>query len=672
MRSILAVTSVLVITTLVPAFGAGSESSQKKQPVSRKDAIFGIHFDLHASNGDRELGANITEENIAKLLKKTRPDFVQNDCKGHAGYTSYPTKVGTASPGIIKDALAIWRKVTDEYGVKLFIHYSGVYDAVAVEKHPDWARIDENGNPDNMATSTFGPYVDELLIPQLREVSTAYRLDGMWVDGECWGAKIDYSPAAVAQWKLETGYTDVPKGRNDAHWAEWKNFQRRQFEKYLCHWVDELHKTHPNLEITSNWAYTSMMPKPVVANLDYISGDYSPMQSMDSARFEARYVSNLGKPWDLMAWGFNWVDGMGHTYKMPVQLKQEAAVVLMNGGAFQVYYNPTRPGYVSDDIIDTTAEVADFCRERKSVCKNSTSVPQVAMLYSAETVMDKSDTPYSFMSYDTEFGALQALLESHFSVDVLAEFMLQPRLSEFPLVVIPDSHKLTDSFRQALLKYVDNGGKLLLLGEKCARIFQPALGVEFDGDPAQSSVELLTSAGIVNENGVWQKIKPVTAETLAYRYPFRDPNRGGEVAATTVKYGKGQIAAVYGPVLMNFHKTHHPKLRTFIGDLARKLFPNPAVEVDGPPCIDVSLRHTKDGKLSLHLLNTANMQISGSHIAVDYISPVGPIDIRMRVEKKPSKVTWVPDGGRVKWDWKDGVLSIKLKQLPLYGILVVD
>jgi len=96
--------------------------------VARRDAFFGIHFDLHAGVNDTELGADVTEEMITSLIHRVRPDYIQQDCKGHPGYTSYPTQVGWASPGIVKDALAIWREVTKRLGVRLFIHYSGVID----------------------------------------------------------------------------------------------------------------------------------------------------------------------------------------------------------------------------------------------------------------------------------------------------------------------------------------------------------------------------------------------------------------------------------------------------------------------------------------------------------------------------------------------------------------
>lgn len=667
-----AFTNAMMFSILASSICAGGDSSQKKQPVSRKDAEFGLHFDFHATQHDYEIGANISEENIRELMEKVHPDFVQYDCKGHAGYASYPTKVGTPAPGIIKDALAVWRKVTDEFGIKLFIHYSGVYDAVAVEQHPEWARIDENGKPDEIAASTFGAYVDELLLPQLREVASAYRLDGMWVDGECWGAKLDYSPAALAAWKKETGFETAPKKRGEPNWREWKDFNRRQFETYLCHWVDELHKTHPNLEVTSNWAYSSMMPKPVVANLDYISGDYAPLKSLNSARFEARYLASSNESWELMAWGFNGTQSLGGIFKTDIQLQQEASVVLMQGGAFQIYYVPTRAGFVCDDIIRNAASTAKFCRDRQSVCRKNTSVPQVALLFSTETMADKSDTPYAVVNTDEISGALQALLESHFSVDILPEFRLQPQLSKYPLVVIPDDYQLTDSFKKAITDYVKDGGNLLLLGERCARLFEPLLGVEFIGEPAQVSAELQTKYGIVCENGIWQNVKPISAETLAMRYPSRDPNRDGEVAATSAVYGKGKVAAVYGPICINFLRTHHPYLRKFIGDTARELFTNPAVEVDAPPCVEVALRTTKDGKLSVHLLNTSNMQESEDRITFDFIPPVGPIEVRLKVAEKPEKVEWVPDGGCIKWSWDDGILTAQIPKLDIYGILVVD
>ena len=73
------------------------------------------------------------------------------------------------------------------------------------------------GRAEPLATSTFGPYVDELMIPQLREVVERYDIDGVWVDGDCWGAELDWSEPAVAAWRAQTG-TEPPTSPEDDDW----------------------------------------------------------------------------------------------------------------------------------------------------------------------------------------------------------------------------------------------------------------------------------------------------------------------------------------------------------------------------------------------------------------------------------------------------------------------
>jgi hypothetical protein len=643
------------------------------RPIPRKDAFFGMHFDLHPNAQDTVLGADVAEENIAALLDRIKPDYVQYDCKGHPGYTGYPTKVGWPSPGIVKDSLAVWRKVTRERGVGLYIHYSGVWDSKAIEEHPDWARLDAQGKRDPNATSVFGPYVDKLLIPQLEEVTSAYALDGVWADGECWAVQLDYSPAALAAWSKETGYPTAPKNRSEPHWLEWKMFHRRAFESYLAHWVDALHAFNPNLQITSNWMYTSFAPKPVTVKLDYLSGDYSPSLSVDTARVEARYLASTGMPWDLMAWGFDKGKDSSWSLKTPIQLMQEAAVVLMQGGGFQVYNVPTRSGYIVPAIIDQLGPVAGFCRARQTLSHKSRSVPQVALLDSETSLWDSMDRIYSTAGELDELkGTLHALLELHYSVDILAEHQLVSRLKEFPIVVIPNSHRLSPEFMEAAIGYVEDGGSLLLLGEKSARLFAPQLGVSLAGEPKETAAELATPAGPVSVTGAWLAPALTTAESAGVRYPTRDFRRDGEPAATVAAFGKGRIAAVYGPLAQAFFRGHHPGIRLFLGDLVGRLFADPAVRTNAPPTVDLALRRAADGRLTVHFLNRTGFPVPDHHNFIDYLPTVGPLEVSLKAETRPRSVVWMPEGRPVTWDWKDGRLRATVPSLHVHGILLVE
>jgi len=657
-----------------PAQDRAAFSFPRSTPIARMDAFFGLHFDLHPQATDTSLGADISEDNIRNLLERVKPDYVQYDCKGHAGWAGYPTAVGWSSPGIVKDSLAVWRKTTRDFGVGLFIHYSGVWDSKAIAEHPDWARIGPDGKRDPNATSVFGPYVDELLIPQLKEVTAKYGLDGVWADGECWATQLDYSPKALAAWTSETGFTDAPKDRADPRWLEWKMFHRRAFERYLAHWIDAVHAADPALQLTSNWMYTSFAPKPVEAKLDFLSGDYSPSLSVDRARVEARYLASTGMPWDLMAWGFDKGQGLGWSIKPAEHLMQEASVVLMQGGGFQIYHTPTRSGHIVEPVIAQEEAVASFCRARQAVSHKSISVPQVALLLSSESFWDKSDAvfaPWGDVFLELE-GALHALLNLHYSVDILAEHQLEPRLKEFPLVVIPDSHKLTDAFRKALTDYVGQGGSLLLLGEKSARLFEPILGAKLEGGPAQRTAELASAGGVTNADGVWQKVTLTTARAAGSIYPTRDIRKEGQIAATVAAFGKGKVGAVYGPVASIYFRSHHPWLKAFIGALMADLFPEPAITVDGPSTIDVALRRTAGGRLSVHLLNTAGMPLPDRYGFTDAIPPLEGITLTVRTAAEPASVRWVPDGGTLDWSWEDGRLSVIVPKLRIHGVVVID
>ena len=334
-------------------------------PRLRRSASFlGLHFDFHAREDEEQVGANINRDVVAAVLERVRPDYVQCDCKGHAGVSSYPTKVGFAAPGLLGDILRVWRTVTAEHGVALYVHYSGIYDVKAVELHPNWARLDEQGLTDSRNASVYGPYVDQLMIPQLKELIDDYDIDGVWVDGDCWALARDYSQLALDAyrsagfgaapprlavetaplWSVRRG--DMPMIEQgtplEPIFRQFSDVQREGFRRYLRRYVDELHEYCPTFQIASNWAFSSLMPEAVTADVDYLSGDSATVFGSD-LRLDPRFFVRQGKPWDIMTWTF-----VGHgpqsanpatSTKSVPQLCQEAAMIISLGGGYQSYTN---------------------------------------------------------------------------------------------------------------------------------------------------------------------------------------------------------------------------------------------------------------------------------------------------------------------------------------------
>lgn len=663
---------IAVCGAVLLALDAGAGMSLlPKEParLRRAESFLGVHFDFHAREDCTAVGSNTTPAMVAKMLEQVRPDYIQIDCKGHPGFSSYPTKVGQPVPGFVGDPLRVWRQVTAEKGVALFMHYSGVWDSAAVARHPEWAAVGADGKPSTKATSVFGPYADELLIPQLKELAGVYGVDGAWIDGECWATVPDYGEKAAQAFRAATGVQALPKKPADPHWFEFLQFHREAFRAYLRHYVSEVNKAYPDFQLCSNWAYTDHMAEPVSAPVAFLSGDYAPDDSVNSARLSARFLVRQGLPWDLMAWSFSRKKGAdGKTLqKSAPQLEREAAVVVALGGGFQAYFKQKRDGSIYEEQMPVMAETAAFCRERQALCHRAEPVPQVAVLLSTAGHYRKINGLFN-RELSGVGGVLQALLESQRSVEVVGEHQIAGRLPEYPLIVVPEWGYLEPAFKAELVAYVKGGGSLLLVGPKCAALFQQELGVTFEGEPVNKPQTLVHSAGKAQTKGFAQGVK-VGAGVESVGGLQASAEAAAQPAASIAALGKGKIAAVYADLGQSYTGARSPVVRGFLDDLTRKLFPAPAVEVNGSSDVDVCLMR-KNGRLLVNLVNT-----SGPHQSEpiqETIQPVGPLAVTLRLEKKPVKITLEPGAQALPFEYRDGTARLAVPSLDIHRVIVVE
>ncbi len=656
------------------ALPLAASAAPDKPRLPRKDCFFGLHFDLHPNKEDRTLGRDLTAEMAGRLLDRAKPDYIQYDCKGHPGYMGYPSKVSTPSPGIVKDSLAIWRQATRERGVGLYIHFSGVWDSLAVEQHPEWAKVGADGTIDKNQTSTFGPYVDERMIPQLKEASANYDLDGAWVDGECWATAPDFSTAAAAAFRKETGRPNLPRDAKDPDWNRFLEFNRQRFREYVRHYLDELHRARPKFQIASNWLYSTFVPERPDLPVDFVSGDYLGDACIERARLEARYLSAIGKPWDLMAWGFQWGQRspVGFIHKTPEQIQQEACVVLTQGGGFQVYFVPTRASYFDDKLVDVMEAVARFCRARQVICHKAETVPQIGLLFSKHSLYSTSGKLFGGWPAkltDPANGVLAALVESQLPVDVIPDWRLGEVASKYPMIVVPEWPDLGMEAKQQLVEYTRSGGQLLLTGAENTRLFYEELGIRLAGEAKDQEAYVPARHLFANTRGVWQDVEVEAGRTWEQRYPAVDFRKEGKCAASWNTLGTGRIAAIHGPVGGVFAITHMPGTRDLIARTVRRMF-TPMVEVKAPSTVEVVVKR-KDGRLLIHLNNATGMQVANHFAAPDFIPPVGPLRVRVTLPKKPAAVTWEPEGRPIHGNWRDGVWEGQIDRVDIHGAVAI-
>jgi hypothetical protein len=663
----------LILAGALSAFCLNTLSAVESNPsrLKRSESFLGIHFDFHAGPDCTEIGKNTTRAMIEKIINQVHPDYIQTDCKGHRGLSSYPTKAGNPAPGFVGDPLRLWRQVTAERGVSLHMHYSGVWDSEAILRHPDWGAINADGKTNGNATSFFSPYADQLLIRQLRELATEYGVDGVWVDGECWASVPDYGATALRAFREATRIEEAPRQSGQPGWFEFLEFNREQFRRYLRHYLGQLKRTNPDLELCSNWAFTDHMPEAVCAPVDFLSGDYSPEDSVNSARLSARYLMRQGKPWDLMAWSFARQAGKeGRQQKTAVQLQREAAVVVALGGGFQAYFKQKRDGSIFDEQMPVMGEVAKFCRARQTLCHRAEAVPQVALLYSTAAHYRKINGLFS-RDLARLSGALQALLESQQSVEVLGEHHLAGRMTEYPLIVVPEWEYLDATFKADLIAYVKEGGNLLLIGPKTAALFESELGVTLQGDlKPDRAVHLSLGDSTAITKGRTQAVKlGDKARPFGELRPANDANLTTQPAASIASLGRGKIAATYFTFGQGYLNSRSAGARDFLNDLVKELFPKPMVEVTGSHHVDVALMR-KQGRLLVNLVNTAGPH--QSEPILETVPPVGPLQITLRQPQKPDKVTLEPAGTPLAFEFAPGEIKLTVPRLEIHEAVAVD
>lgn len=672
-----AISSAVVAVSVAAPRIVSAQAARPRQ--RRSESYFGVHLDLHPNEQDTALGRDVSDQMVGAFLDAVRPDFVQYDSKGFPGLLGWPSQVGPSAPGILKDSLEIWRRATASRGVSLYIHFAGVWDAEACKRHPEWARVGPDGVRDNRRISTFGPYVDQLMLPQLREAASKYDLDGAWVDGESSATNPDYYPGIAEAFRKATGFERLPKGPNDPGWLQFLEFNRAQFRRYLRHYVEELHRSHPRFQVASNWMYTSWVPEEPELPVDFVSGDIIGNASISTFRLEARYLAQTGKPWDLVAWGFQGAGStkLGEVYKPAVQLQQEAAVVLAQGGAFQLYYNPSRAGWIESAHIQVMRRVGEFCRERQSVAHQWQTVPQVGVVFSKESLYATSGKLFGWWAQriDHVRGWVDALTALQYSVDVVPDWKLARVVRDYPLVVLPEWADIGEAMKKTLLDYVSGGGRLVISGADNATAFAAAAGIRLMGaTPSDSPAWIAGSEVLANLRGRWRDVEPGEAAVLERRFEDYDTRTGGKAAALAHPYGKGEIIVVPGPLGAVYAETHAPAVRDLVRRLVGTRF-QPMVSVTAPTTVEVVLRR-KNGRLAIHLLNSTAMQVAGEYAAMNFIPQVGPLQLNFpwkpeRMEVTPGGVRLQPveTGGR---DHKKATWTVELPSMHIHTIVTLE
>ncbi|MBQ8546021.1 MAG: hypothetical protein IJ437_03660 [Clostridia bacterium] len=660
----------------------------------RKESFWGLHFDFHATPSDGIQGKNLKEEDIRKICHLLKPDFIQIDCKGHPGWTSYPSKLGNAMPEFAKDTLKLWRKVTKEEDIALYMHYSGVYDVKYCSEHPEQRVLMADGYRHFGSTKLNGSYTDDLLIPQLMELAGDYEVNGVWIDGECWMALADFSKETLEAFEMETGINlngIIPATDKDPYFHEYRDYHRTLFKKYLSHYIDAVHEKYPDFEICSNWAFSDHMPEKVSVNVDFLSGDLNPLNSFNSARYAARALAQQeGYVWDLMSWNFR-NNIAGHAAYVPKhvnQLKQEAAAVIAIGGAFQDYVPQNRDGSPRMWELEGLKELSNFVLERKPYCHRANQIHQVALLLSTYDRYKESTHLYSRTGYEKVMGMTALLCDIGESLEIVCEHTLKKHINEYKMFVVPELYSgLEDETIEILLEYAKNGGNLVLAGKNTTSIFAKAGAPFVCKEHAEFFETEIKGSEDGHNNKTSNKYIPYcfTTDNMNYGALFspceivadgktnasfsEKPAIDLAKLSVTVPYGEGTITAIgfdIGSQYLNATQFMHRELMKEITSLYE-----PLVKIESAVGRLEVVATKKDGKTMIQLVNAGGTHADRCATTDDYIPPV--LDVKLSISAPSArKLILQPEGIQLPIEHtSNGKISTTIPRIDIHSIIEI-
>ena len=648
-----------------------------------EQSFFLLHEDHHTFEKSG-VGRQADPRETARLVALSRPDVVQMHAKGNPGWTTYPTRVGHTPPLLTRDVLAVWRDMARRDGYHFSIYYNIGRDREIMVRHPAWNRVKADGTLYNNMLCYHSGVAEGYLWPMIREIMAGYHPDGFWFDGSCFTVNVCYCDKCRERFRREQKL-DAPVTPQDPGWAACHGMQRQIYREFIHQTAAMIHQLDPKCLVAVNWAYSLRMPEKPDAGIAYLTGDIGDNVSQLSAA--AHWYDSQDLPFDLMTQVSPLpgdADPAGDKRAIPkprLQMEQEMAVIIANGGRYFAWDDPTpESGLVPERHEFIGQVVAPFLRSRQPWCQATTRVPDVSLLHSAAAHYAATGRgSASFSGSDSRIdGATATLSRLHLNYEMIPDWRLARQDIKGSVLVVEPPAALSGKTIEALVTYVRSGGTLLTtgLGVTTDKRLQEMCGLTECISPQSSERLVARTAG--GDLELEQRLFRLTLSTARPRLKVRD-SKGQECPLVTRNvYGKGQVFCVAIPFLSERGKNALP---TAVAEsIAAEVLPSTwrKLGTTAPDSVEVILRQ-KGNDYVLHLVNLAaaqreiNMNAQRRQLTITNIPPAPPCHVSVRLPAKPAAVWLQPEGVRLtQWRYDDGHLELDLPQFAIHQMIVIQ
>jgi putative glycosyl hydrolase-like family 6 (GHL6) protein len=653
-----------------------------------------LHIDFHTPDDIESICANLNAEKVADKIVTAGFDAVQIFTKGHFGNSYYPTKAGHRHPALKRDLFGELAEAFIKRGVIVMAYYSLRPDSYQAEKHPDWTvrseLIDKEfaHMSDNRSMCFQSPYLEEVALPQIREVAEKYPISSFFFD---FARSTGYCGCSYCQKKYfeATGNKLPENDPSSANWDEyvvWKRGEQIRVESQLDKAV---HDSKPEAHITVNYSYTLRNPETTPDYYGFISMDVLERCSYGlNVSLNAKYLAAKGKDFDIMTSRMiNWWSGWG--LKPLNALLYQNAVILAHGGRTFLADRADINWELDDTVYSYFKKANDFIKSLKDICLDTELQADIGVFISRAAYNSSRNPSNQPMEGLLPIqGAHRILTSKHYQHLILDEDSLKKYIEKIRLLIIPEQSLIDDSSIELIKGFVANGGTLIASGSTINSnpVMNEILGAEekssfnraFISPPEWTVDENIPNLEIACDCPA-KTIKTDGAHILMNGYipvynlegkglGFGSPDKTRIFTAVSEnKFGTGKAIYIALDIFSCYININNPPIKHLIDKLISTCIPKRLLETNTHENMEIVVAE-KDNKLMVHLINFAEEKSEsiGQTAMIDQLPPTGDFMVKVRCLKTVKAVESYPERKKVEWEKEGNYIKIKVKSFTLY------
>ena len=660
-------------------------------------------LDMHITDwGDGVFLSKFSPEEYYENLKRANVKSAMIYLQSHVGYCYYPTKNGHIHPAFISDPDKMKRLVDlcHQGGIEVIAYYSINYNALESRAHPEWTvvRADKKSHNDLMFSGDRyrvccpnNPEYLQFMLDQVTEMLTFVDADGINFDMPFWLHPC-HCEHCVRKYKEEFG-KEIPTVIGSKEWDEFVFDRDKWTDEYIGKLSAHAKKVKPGISVQFNYAYAALnaayhIPTEVInKHQDYASGDIYVSVFTQSFACKLYGAVTQNKPFEFM---FSRCDPnlSAHTNtKSDDKLRVATLITTAHHGANFIIDAVDPVGTMDKRFYEKLGELYREVEHYEPYLKTGDLVTDVGLFYCLEARSTDREKPRDENDhYNSTIAVSKALTRMHIPYSIITQQSAK-NLENYKVIVLSNPKNLSSETVMKLKKYVENGGKLYISGSDDKELIEVVAGVRVEGFTKQDKTYVAPKENYEKTFADFNSEYPLQCSV---NLPIVKVSDDAEVLATiSLPFIHPEYEDAYSSIHSNppGTKTDYPaviKKQCGKGEViwsaagiearyllaCQKIFSNLLADLG----LDTTIKTTASRNTEIITFKAENeILVSAVYLTDDEVTEIqNPFTVSVKSEKAPKAVTLLADGSKAEFDYKDGFITFKTRELNIFDMYRIE